>query len=201
MPATLPDLQLTHGQLLWALSLGHEPSKEVQDKIRYLRQIGIPRPKAESVGRGYHITYGFDDLVLVGFGMLGLSEGFKPRALVKYLVEQRSAVLDIIREVWTLLPENLLELPWVRSRGQRKDERLEPFYLRLHGRARGAMAGIELVKGEGNEASPHLIPYETIPGEAPAKLFEIDYWVPQWVAWACDAPNLPRGPKPSTANS
>lgn len=196
MPATIPNLTLTHGQLLWAISLGQDPTAEVKDKVRYLRQLGIPRPTAERAGRGHHIAYGFDDLALVGFGLLGLSEGFKPRALVNYLVDLRDEFLRLIHHVWTELPGDLLEQSWVKARGREMIMREAPWYLSLHGRGRGELAGIELVQGEGSATSPHLVPYEILPGEAPAKVFEIDYWLPQWTAWAIEASTPRRGREP-----
>lgn len=199
MPSLVPDLSLTHGQLLWAVSLGREPSEEVKDRVRYLRQLGIPRPKPERIGKGHRLVYGFDDLALVGFGLLGLSEGFKPGALTEYLVDQRDGLLAAFRYVWTHLNENVLDEAWVKMRGRSMPLSAEPYYLRLHGRARGQMAGIELVKGKGTETSPHLIPYEVIPGEAPEKVFIIEYWLPQWVAWALEAPTPRRGRKSATA--
>lgn len=201
MPSVVPDLRLTHGQLLWAVSLGREPSEEVRDRGRYLRQLGIPRPVTQPVGRGHHLVYGFDDLALVGFGLLGLSEGFRPRALTEYLVDQRDRMLAAFRYVWTELAESVLDESWVKMRGRSMPLVAEPFYLRLHGRARGEMAGIELVKGNGTDTSPHLIPYEVIPGETPEKVFIIDYWLPQWVAWALEAPAPRRGRRPAAPAS
>jgi hypothetical protein len=138
-------------------------------------------------------VYGFDDLALVGFGLLGLSEGFRPQALTEYLVDQREGMLRAFHHVWTELPDNELDQAWVKARGRIMPGRAEPYYLRLSGRGRGQMAGIELVKGEGTETSPHFIAYETIPGEAPAKVFIIEYWLPQWAAWALEAPVPRRG--------
>ena len=42
MPQRLPDLELTHGQLLWSIRYGREPTQLVKDQVRYLRTLGIP---------------------------------------------------------------------------------------------------------------------------------------------------------------
>ena len=38
----IPDLQLSLGQLAWTLNLGQTPPQHLFDRLRYLRQIGIP---------------------------------------------------------------------------------------------------------------------------------------------------------------
>ena len=191
--ATIPDLSLTHGQLLWAIAFGRDPSSEVADKARYLRQLGIPRPPGSGPGKGQRIVYGFDDLALVGFGLLALGEGYRPRVLVEQMVTGRADLVNHFHAAWDDYPNEFVNEGWVKTRGKSGVMRGEPWFIRLHGRARGQMAGVEIVRGQGNETSPGLIPSEVIPGEAPAKLFMIDYWLPQWVAWAREAPAQPRG--------
>ncbi len=191
--AAIPNLELTHGQMLWAIAFGREPGSEVYDKARYLRQLGIPRLPGTGPGKGQRLIYGFDDLALVGFGLLALGEGYRPRVLVEQMVTGRAALVGALRAAWADYTEEFVNGPWVKRRGMSMIGRAEPWYLRLHGRARGQMAGIEIVQGQGDETSPAMIPYEVIPGEAPAKLFAIDYWLPQWVAWASGAPPQPRG--------
>lgn len=191
--ASIPPLELTHGQLLWAIALGREPGPEVRDKARYLRQLGVPRPAGTGPGKGQRVVYDFDDLALVGFGLLALGEGYRPRVLVEHLVTRRASMVEVIRTIWTELDDDYVTGPWVTLRGQGAIVLDEPYYLRLHGRARGVMAGIDIVRGQGDAASPLITPFELIPGEAPAKLFQVDYWLPQWVAWARKAPEQPRG--------
>lgn len=191
--AAIPTLRLTHGQMLWAIALGREPGPEVRDKARYLRQLGIPRPAGTGPGKGQRLIYDFDDLALVGFGLLALGEGFRPRVLVEHLVTLRARMIEAIRGIWTELDADYVTQPWVMMRGRGGILRAEPYYLRLHGRRRGEMAGIEIVKGQGDATSPLMVPYEVIPGEPPAKLFQVDYWLPQWVAWALESPEQPRG--------
>jgi hypothetical protein len=191
--AIIPNLELTHGQMLQAIAFGREPGAEVRDKARYLRQLGIPRPPGAGPGKGQRVVYGFDDLALVGFGLLALGEGYRPRVLTELMAHGRVELVGYIRAAWTNYTEEFVNGAWTKMRGKSLTTLAEPWYLRLHGRAGKQMAGIELVQGRGDDASSAVVPYEVIPGEAPAKLFEIDYWLPQWVAWACAAPPQPRG--------
>ncbi len=189
----IPNLELTHGQMLQAIAFGREPGAGVRDKARYLRQLGIPRPPGAGPGKGQRIVYGFDDLALVGFGLLALGEGYRPRVLTELMAHGREELVGHIHSAWTGYTEDFVNEPGFKNLGKSMTTLAEPWYLRLHGRAGRQMAGIELVQGRGDETSPVVVPYEVIPGEAPAKLFEIDYWLPQWVAWARSAPPQPRG--------
>ena len=61
------DLSLTHGQVAWALARGQQPSDQLIDQLRYLRQLGVPFSKHElGGGRGNRIRYGFDQLIELG---------------------------------------------------------------------------------------------------------------------------------------
>lgn len=192
---SLPDLALSHGQLLWAVSLGRDPSEEVRDRVRYLRLKGIPRPElAEGPGSGHQYVYTFDDLILVGLGLLALADGYKPGKLREYLVEERQRFLNIVHEAWLDLPEDILGDPVCKSRDAHSIMYEYEFYVRLSGRSRQEDGRLEFVPMllEPN-APPEMV--ELVPGELPAKLYPLKQWMPRWVAWALDAPQVRRGPK------
>jgi hypothetical protein len=192
----IPSLSLSQGQLLWAVSLGQEPSPEVRDRARYLALQGIPRPvTVPGPGRGRRIVYDFDDLILVGLALLALAEGYKPRVMKDYLVRQRERFLVDAHAVWGSLPEGILDHPDSLKRNSvvvYEDD----YYVRLSGRGRGERAELEFILPD---AGPPYVA-EVIPGEAPAKVFPLKFWMPKWVAWAMRAPTRTPGPKTGLAN-
>jgi hypothetical protein len=190
--SSIPDLQLSHGQMLWAVALGQEPSAEARDRARYLRLLGIPRPPSgEGPGSGQRIVYGFDDLVLVGLGMLALSHGYPPRTMKDVLVDQRSQILKEIHTAWLELPADVVEDPVSTSRGKRGVLYEPEYYVSLSGLGRGKPVTLDFIQTSDNP----LQPVQIIPGEAPKALFPLKHWMPQWVAWALQAPKRTRGPK------
>lgn len=191
---SVPDLSLTHGQLLWAVSLGRDPSEEVRDRARYLRQKGIPRPNTgEGPGRGHQLTYRFDDLVLVGLGLLALADGYKPGKLSEYLVDERQRFLSIVHEAWLDLPRDILDDPDCKAPGASKILYEYEFYVRLSGRSRSEEARLDFVPMlMAPDEPPEMV--ELVPGELPAKVYPLKQWMPKWVAWARDAPDIRRGP-------
>jgi hypothetical protein len=187
----IPSLSLSLGQLLWAVSLGQEPSPEVRDRARYLALQGIPRPATDpGPGRGQRIVYDFDDLILVGLALLALAEGYKPRVMKDYLVLQRDRFIGVSQVVWESLPEGILEDPDTLKRNSfllYEDD----YYVRLSGRGRGEPAKLEFIFPDAGP--PYMA--EVMPGQEPAKVFPLKFWMPKWVAWALRAPAKNPGPK------
>lgn len=88
MSQRLPDLELTHGQLLWSIRYGREPTQLLKDQVRYLRTLGIPAAaKDQAKGPGTPITYDFYDLVEIGLAVTALDFRFK--AYTEYSVSSR----------------------------------------------------------------------------------------------------------------
>jgi len=89
MSEAVPRFTLSHGQVLWCLARGREPSDVIRDQVRYLRQLGIPfDEKATRTGRGNRRSYGFYQLIEVGLAFEGLKRRVAPRFL-RMLAEQR----------------------------------------------------------------------------------------------------------------
>lgn len=191
----IPSLSLSQGQLLWAVSLGQEPSPEVRDRARYLALQGIPRPaSAPGPGKGQRVVYDFDDLILVGLALLALAEGYKPRTMKEYLVQERRRFLVEVHSAWESLPEGMLADDDILKRNGvviYEDD----YYVRLSGRGRGEEAKLEFILPE--DGPPYMA--EVMPGEEPAKVFSLKFWMPRWVAWALRAPAKPPGPRKALA--
>ena len=187
----IPSLELSLGQLLWAVSLGQEPSPEVRDRARYLALQGIPRAGHEQgPGKGQRIVYDSDDLILVGLALLALAEGYKPRVMKDYLVRQRERFLREVHTVWESLPEGILDDPDTFKRNTFSLYE-DDYYVRLSGRGRGEPADLEFVSPQ--TGPPYMA--EVMPGEEPAKVFPLKFWMPKWVGWALRAPAKTPGPK------
>lgn len=190
--SSIPELELSHGQLLWAIALGNDPSAEARDRARYLRLLGIPRPPAgKGPGSGQRIVYGFDDLVLVGLGMLALSNAFPPRTIKKGLVDRRSSLLMGVHSAWLDLPADIVDDPVSISRGKKLFGYESEFYVSFSGFGRGKQSKLDFIQTSKNPMQPVKI----IPGESPEILFSLKQWMPQWVAWALRAPKQTRGRK------
>jgi hypothetical protein len=48
MATPIPSLNLTHGQILWALARGTRPDRRLIDQVRYLRLLGYPSARRNS---------------------------------------------------------------------------------------------------------------------------------------------------------
>ena len=132
MTASVPHLELSHGQVLWCLAGGHEPSPPLPDQVRYLRQIGIPFAESEQgKGRGVRLTYGFYHFIELGIACEALRRRVEPRYLVM-LVDDRARYRHLYREAYRELAASpaLLNAAVDRSSPIFAEE----FYLRLHDR-------------------------------------------------------------------
>ena len=69
MPTAVPEMSLSHGQVLWALARGRQPEATMVDEVRYLRQLGVPfRPAELGRGRGNRLRYRYEHLIEFGGG-------------------------------------------------------------------------------------------------------------------------------------
>src|ERR1700751_5249669 len=110
------DLSLTHGQVAWALARGQQPSDQLIDQLRYLRQLGVPFSKAElGGGSGNRVRYGFDHLIELGVAVFGLERGMRPRDIARILVDHRVELRRCYRDTLATLPESAFNAEWVKS--------------------------------------------------------------------------------------
>lgn len=131
MSPSVPHLALSHGQVLWCLAGGKEPSPPLPHQVRYLRQLGIPFNESEmGRGRGIRLSYGFYHLVELGVAHEGIRRRIQPRFLTM-LVDERVEYRRVYRDAYL----ELVKDPAVFERDPRSRPLFEnEFLLRLHDR-------------------------------------------------------------------
>lgn len=196
MPQRLPDLELTHGQLLWSIRYGREPTQLVKDQVRYLRTLGIPAAaKEQARGPGSRITYDFYDLVEIGLAVTALDLNFRPKDIAGVLAGNRDTMRKRYASVWKELPEAALHADWVKSQGRETPLMGEEAYLRLHDRRSERWGAIDFVgPDEATDELPFFEPIERFADERPKRLIPMKRLMLQWVAWALQAPPTKPGP-------
>ena len=197
MPQQLPDLNLTHGQLLWAVRYGMEPDQRFTDQIRYLRLLDIPpAARAQAEGPGKRIRYDFFDLVELGLAVAGLGFRFRPKDIAAVLVDNREAMRGIYADAWRDIPDAAIGADWIKSRGRIRTIMGEDIFIRLHDRSGEKWGEIDMVgPDEVVDSLGALEPIERYPGEPPRPLLPLKHLMLQWVAWALDAPDIRPGRK------
>ena len=198
MPQNFPQLSLTQGQLLWAVSEGREPDALLRDQVRYFRQLGIPKKSAEEAnGSGNHIRYEFHDLVELGLALTGLRLRFKPRDIKAVLDVDRERMRNAVELAWRELPDGVLEDSWVKSRGKSTVEFGDELYLRLHDRRSAKWGRLDFV-GPNDDLNTGRKPFDAIERMPDGQIYDVikikQSMVP-WVAWALEAPSIKTGPK------
>lgn len=84
-------LRLTHGQVLWTLARGKEPSQELRESVKYLRKLGVPfSRKTLGVGRGSSVSYRFPELMELSIALLLRERGMDLRDIAFALRHLRS---------------------------------------------------------------------------------------------------------------
>ena len=197
MPEALPDLDLTQGQLLWALGHGQDAKTTLKNQVRYLRHLGIPKNSAEKVaGPGNRIRYDFHDLVELGLGVTALQRRFKPKDISAVLVDGRESMRQGIETAWRDMSEEQINANWIKSRGTIVPLRLDDFYLRLHDRRTEKWGKVDIVRPD--QVKPGLevfTPIEIFEDGEIKVLFPLQALMLPWVAWALEAPPIRTGPK------
>lgn len=196
MPQRLPDLSLTHGQLLWSIRYGRDPTQLVKDQVRYLRTLGIPpAAKEQAKGPGSRIRYDFFDLIEVGLAVTALDLRCRPQDIAAVLVDKRDDMRGVYETGWKELPEAALHDDWVRSRGRATVLFDDELYLRVHDRRSEKWGQIDFVGvEEANDEVPVLEPIERFADGSPRRVIPIKRLMIQWVAWALEAPTITPGP-------
>ena len=196
MPQKLPELELTHGQLLWSICFGREPTQQIKDQVRYLRALGIPAAaKEQARGPGSRITYDFYDLLEIGLALTALDFRFKPQDIAAVLAGQREEMRKVYSSAWKELPEGALDADWVRSRGRETPLLADEIQIRLHDRRSEQWGTLDFVgPGEVTDEFPFFEPIERFAGAKRKRLIPLKRLMIQWVAWALEAPPTKPGP-------
>jgi hypothetical protein len=192
----LPDLALTHGQLLWSIRYGREPIRLVKDQVRYLRTLGIPAAaKEQAQGPGSRITYDFYDLIEIGLAVTALDLRFRPQDIAAVLAGNRGEMRKVYSMIWKELPEAALREAWVKSQGREIPLFADEVYLRFHERRSEQWGKIDFVgPDEATDELPIFEPVERFAGARPQRLIPLKRLMIQWVAWALEAPPTKPGP-------
>lgn len=134
--ASLPRLALTHGQVAWALCVGQPPDQVTIDRLRYLRQLGIPfGPDEGGVGRGNRQAYRFEHLIECAVALWAMRRGAKPRTVADYLTAERKHLRKLFRDHVKDMPAPALDAEWIKSRGRIMPTIQGEAFLRLHARS------------------------------------------------------------------
>lgn len=192
MTTEIPKLNLSHGQVLWALSHGMPASQETIAQVRYLRLLGVPFGIDDlEVGSGYRISYRFEHLIELGLALFGLRRGLKPKDIAGMLTKNRAQLRRLYRQAFQEQPEGALKAKWVKSRGQNLPLLGHEIFLRLHDRHSEAPGKFEVL--DPAQAVPLGRP-EVYPGEQTRTLVPLTRLVLELVAWAMEAPATRPGP-------
>lgn len=197
MALPLPELSLSHGQLLWALSLGKEPDRILKAQVRYLRLLGIPATGHDAApGSGNALRYDFYDLVDLGVAVRALHLRCRPKDIAAVLVNNRDDFHRQVTEVWKEYPEGILSQSWVR-RGLQFAPIFENFaFVRIHDRRSEKWGELDFAwSGDEHLQTDLLDPIERFDDGESRALIPLTKLMAPWVAHALDAPELRRGPK------
>ena len=192
----IPDLQLSLGQLAWTLNLGQTPPQHLFDRLRYLRQIGIPfDPNDQLTGTGNRLTYSYEDLIECGLALYAMDNGLKPKDLKLILVKHREALRPIYREALACREEGVLHEPWVKKRGLAGSLNEKDISLRLHDRYSKTPGKVEVVINDGTTIGSLVNTVEIAPDGTRLRMTPLSSLAIQWTAWALEAPIFKTGPK------
>lgn len=193
----IPRLQLTHGQVAWAICDGQPPDAKTTDQLRYLRQLGVPFTKDSlGVGRGNRLTYGFDQLIECGVAIWALRRGVRPRQAAEFLVGNRTALRKLCRETLRAQSNAAIGAPWVRSRGKVIPTLAADNFIALYPSAQRAGATIEpMTPVEAIEFNAGIGDLVARQGHDVQPLVPLGRLVIQLVTWALAAPEIKTGPR------
>jgi len=202
MSQPLPVLNLTHGQVAWALSSGQDPDQLTLDQLRYLRQLGVPfTPKEQGTGTGNPLTYDYDHYIETGVALYMVRRSMKPQDIAKVLITFRDDLRAQYREAFTVQSFRAIQAEWVKSHGRMIPMLIEERFLRLHDRYSDKPGSYEMVLPH-DSADPKLLAdqrlqigdtVERYPGEDARTLVPISRLVLEFVAWAQEAPAIRAG--------
>lgn len=197
MEPRVPSLNLTHGQVLWALARGTPPEQRLIDQLRYLRLLGVPFRKSElGRGRGNRMRYGYEHLIELGVAVWALERGMKPGEVARFLIKQRKNLHSIYAKAFSDQPEQAIEAEWIKSRGRKVPLLANEIFLRLHDRYSETPGSIEQLNQPAIQSLKDLFMLaETYPGEKARTLLPLTRLALELVAWAQEAPEVAPGPR------
>jgi len=195
----IPPLDLSFGQLAWALNRGAPPPQTLIDQLTYLRQLGIPfSGKERRRGRGHRLHYRYEHLIECGVALYALRQHVKPADVKKVLVHHRAAMREQYRAALAEVPLAALGAPWVKSRGAERPLMPPGRWIRVHDRFADKPGTFELVGPGELEALKEFGLFSMIeryPGERVRGLVPLTELALEWTAWALVAPETKPGPK------
>jgi hypothetical protein len=191
-----PLLNLSHGQVLWALSRGASSDPRLVDQVRYLRLLGVPFRKAElGRGRGNRLLHRYEHLIELGVAIWALERGMRPQEVAKFLVNHRKFLRQLYVKAFLDQPEQAIEADWVKSRGRIVPLLGGEIFLRIHDRYSAAPGKIEMLRqDEIRSLSDLFMLAEKYPGEKTRMLLPLTRLALELVAWAREAPETKPGP-------
>jgi len=197
MATSLPQLSLSHGQVLSALSAGLPVSQMLVDELRYLRQLGVPFKESElGGGRGNQIRYRFEHLIEVGVAVFALRHGMRPREIAGYLKKYRKYLRQAYRKAFLDQPETAITQDWVKSRGKHVPMLENELFIRLHDRYSATPGKYDLLRlDEVTDLRDVMGMVERFPGGETRTLVPLKKLVLELVAWALEAPVTKPGPQ------
>lgn len=190
----IPRLQLTLGQVAWALNFGQPAPQHLLDQLNYLRQLGVPFAREERPsGSGNRVRYGYNEMIECGVAIYALHNGMKPADISKVVVGQRSQLRKLYRKALHDQPELALTASWVKSRGREGALRTNDIWLRLHDRYSQTPGAMETVDPSSPDAPAGVSlfdPVERYAGGPTLRLVPLTGLALQWTAWALEAPEI-----------
>ena len=193
----IPRLQLTHGQVAWAICDGQQPEAKTTDQLRYLRQLGVPFTDKElGVGRGNRLTYNYDHLIECGIAIWALRRGVRPRQAAEYLVGDRAKLRKLYRKALKDQPDEAMTQPWIKSRGRIMPTLARDNFIALFDGHEDGTAKFDLMTME------EMMMFRASLGDMVARrgqevqpLVPLGRLVIQLVTWALEAPEVKTGPR------
>jgi hypothetical protein len=188
----IPKFNVSHGQVLWALSHGIPASPDIVDQVRYLRLLGVPFGTDDlGVGSGNRISYRFEHLIELGLALFGSRRGLKPKDIAGILTKNRAQLRRLYRQAFQEQPAGALKAEWVKSRGRIVPVLGHEIFLRLHDRHSETPGKFDVM---GPDQAVPLDRPEVYPGEQTRTLVPLTRLVLELVAWAMEAPATRPGP-------
>jgi hypothetical protein len=200
MEDVLESLQLSFGQVAWAISGGRAPDSITVDRLRYLRRLGVPFPKEgdRKRGSGNRQIYGFDHLVECAVGVYALRQRLKPAGVAKAQVDERTSLRGLAQEHFLSTPATAFAADWVKSRGTLKPPLGNEVFLRIHDKASETVGRYDAVSFEELATNPDFSFGDLIehyPNGDMRPLVPLKRVMLPAVAWALEAPATRPGPQ------
>ena len=191
---------LSFGQVAQAICYGNTPDPETVDRLRYLRQLGIPFSESERTGSGFRKNYTFDQLFECALAVEWIRWGGKPRHVAEAILRNRADVGDVGRKVLKGLKDEDLKRALSLKGGLHQPTGDEILAI-LSREAKNSIYGLDLVKRsaktpgagtEGLEFARRLPVFGRATYEPVVPLFQL---VASLVAHARNAPETRPGPR------